>query len=202
MLGFTLINVSKGSPRGSKSAVYQSRSDDATTVFIASGNNPSWDVFLGLHDCSLSPTRLLTHKQLGISSQNVILFSNIISYILNISVWIRSNSVSIYWQHCGYFRTRASVGRRLSSHPCASCCLWVKTHLLLSIWEQAAYDLGINIYLQFDKSMYWPHIHVSSSNFYCWCSKIPIMSCPIEIMIYTVTHLIWSLVLKSWVINQ
>ena len=127
MLGFTLINVSKGSPRGSKSAVYQSRSDDATTVFIASGNNPSWDVFLGLHDCSLSPTRLLTHKQLGISSQNVILFSNIISYILNISVWIRSNSVSIYCQHCGYFRTRASVGRRLSSHPCASCCLWVKT---------------------------------------------------------------------------
>ena len=28
------------------------------------------------------------------------------------------------------------------------------------------------------------------------------LCCPIERMIYTVTHIIWSLVLKSWVINQ
>ena len=68
----------------------------------------------------------LTLKQLGHIFKSF-LFSNVIHYKCNISVWNWSNMIysALWLQMAWRFSTRASVATVLCMYPCISSCLWV-----------------------------------------------------------------------------
>ena len=84
---------------------------------------------------AMSPIRfqsyLLTLKRLGHFFQNVILFSNVVHHKCNIFIWNWTDTMNVWsalWMLMAWcFSTRASVATVLTTHPCVSRCLWVKT---------------------------------------------------------------------------
>ena len=90
-------------------------------------DNIHWHIHICMHHWTMN-------KPLNnwvIFFQNIILFSCVVHYKYNISVWNWSNtkiiSSALWVLMVWCFSTRASVATLLNTHPCVSSCLGVNT---------------------------------------------------------------------------